>query len=352
MKGTRPRIMINGFYGAGNSGDEAMLRNFYFHVRRRLPDAEILVATEKPRGLWEQADLHYVNGMDRAKAQECDLLVIGGGHLGPGFGWNLIPHAKIPCHGKNITKVVSMSMNYDDLYLNDTLMPLSREILKLHDLIYVRSRYSVHVLKKMGIDSLYTTDMAVDLPEVPIDFHKPDNMAVVVVREVHPKRELEALNVVHLVLKALEKDYNVILLPFCREDEMLCRKVQDAIPYKITMISTLDPQQHKYIINRSDCLISLGRFHALVYATEQGVPTIACSYPFLGSKINYWMEDLKNKNYCFHIKRPIINSECFKEVLQNLMDNRDKYRARMLKQHQNLVSVNNQQFDNIIKLIT
>ena len=79
---------VSSFYCSPNIGDEAMLAGMRFWLGKL--GHEVITQTSVRLRSFRG---NVVNALDRGKAQECDVLVIGGGDPGVGFGWNLIPFA-------------------------------------------------------------------------------------------------------------------------------------------------------------------------------------------------------------------------------------------------------------------
>ena len=360
MKGKNPRIMVSGFYGAGNSGDEAMLRNIYFHIKQRLPKAELIISTEKIKGLWHPGDLHYVSAMDRGQVRRCDLLMIGGGGLGLGFGWNLTSFAKAT--SGTPMPVITLGCSFPPPeYSIPAIKNAVIEMFNLYDLISVRDQSSFDLLNKLGIKDINLgTDLAIDLPEKkPIRNECPDEYIVVVIREYGAEpRKLMLQKLGHWIIRSLKHNLknktNIVLLPFCKEDYNFTRTI-DIGDYPI--LRTFDPQEHKFIINRAKAVVSLGRYHPHVYATEQAVPSIGLSWPVGGSKIDHWMQYWGNGEYCINeigeTKTNGYEDRCriLVEKLDGLLDNPTSYRERILKLHAEHVRINNKQFDDLVGLL-
>lgn len=79
------RILISGYYGFGNAGDEAVLAAILASLRRQVPEAQSEVLSVAPG---ETTRLHGVPAFHRARPREvltalrrCDLFVSGGGSL-------------------------------------------------------------------------------------------------------------------------------------------------------------------------------------------------------------------------------------------------------------------------------
>ena len=79
------RILISGYYGFGNAGDEAVLAAILASLRRQVPEAQCDVLSIDPK---TTTRLHGIPAYHRARPREvltalrrCDLFVSGGGSL-------------------------------------------------------------------------------------------------------------------------------------------------------------------------------------------------------------------------------------------------------------------------------
>jgi polysaccharide pyruvyl transferase CsaB len=79
------RILISGYYGFGNAGDEAVLAAILASLRRQMPEAQCAVLSVAPAATTR---LHGVPAFHRARPREvlaalrrCDLFISGGGSL-------------------------------------------------------------------------------------------------------------------------------------------------------------------------------------------------------------------------------------------------------------------------------
>ena len=79
------KILISGYYGFNNIGDEFILRTVIDNLREKLPGAEITVLSQDPAATM---DKYQVNAAPRMSLRsifrcvvQCDLLLSGGGSL-------------------------------------------------------------------------------------------------------------------------------------------------------------------------------------------------------------------------------------------------------------------------------
>jgi polysaccharide pyruvyl transferase CsaB len=82
---TAPRILLAGYYGFGNAGDEAILASIVAHLRELCPDAMITVVSGDPQATARTHGVEAVFWRDplalEDAARQTDLVVIGGGGL-------------------------------------------------------------------------------------------------------------------------------------------------------------------------------------------------------------------------------------------------------------------------------
>lgn len=79
------KILISGYYGFGNLGDELLLEALLDDVRRVRPDAEVTVLSARPLETAKRFGVTAIHRTDpvalRRAMQRCDLLLSGGGTL-------------------------------------------------------------------------------------------------------------------------------------------------------------------------------------------------------------------------------------------------------------------------------
>jgi len=80
-----PRILIAGYYGYGNLGDEAILEVMARDLQREMPGASLTVISGDPRSTQDQHGLPAIHRHDFRSLietlKDTDLMVIGGGGL-------------------------------------------------------------------------------------------------------------------------------------------------------------------------------------------------------------------------------------------------------------------------------
>ena len=78
-------ILISGYYGFDNIGDESILRTLVTSLRERIPDCSLTVLSHDPAATREKYGVEAVERMSPlaiARAvRRCDMLISGGGSL-------------------------------------------------------------------------------------------------------------------------------------------------------------------------------------------------------------------------------------------------------------------------------
>ena len=90
------RILIAGYIGFGNAGDEAIAKVVTGHLRERVPGAEITIVSGNPRHTAEAYGVHAIGWRDPLAIAEAvrhtDLTILGGGGLFQDY-WGFDPAA-------------------------------------------------------------------------------------------------------------------------------------------------------------------------------------------------------------------------------------------------------------------
>ena len=78
-------ILISGYYGFNNIGDESILRTVIDNLREKLPDVEITVLSQSPAQTAEKYGVKAARRMNLwdilRSVRRCDMLLSGGGSL-------------------------------------------------------------------------------------------------------------------------------------------------------------------------------------------------------------------------------------------------------------------------------
>jgi polysaccharide pyruvyl transferase CsaB len=174
----KPRVMIQGWYGNGNLGDEIILECILANMRSTFPEASFVVVSDNPEATKRD---HRVASIKRGGGRiqrlrrvlalmRADLFILGGGGLlkQPGadelsvLTWlgplDLAQEIGVP----TMTYAVGIS---DEL--SPKAIPVLREILSRTNAVLVRDQGSADILKTAGVPSARpTADPSLLLPEI------------------------------------------------------------------------------------------------------------------------------------------------------------------------------------------
>lgn len=286
------KIGLIGFFGAGNIGDEAMLLALAGYLAKHTLTVFTGEKNEDSLRLHEENNLTRAGWNEVKRIADQDLVILGGGSLGPGFGWQLIPQAlnqRIP--------VVSVGMSFGGEWLADSrpaAAALYRSMLRCFTKIIVRDRAGLDTLQSIGIPAELGTDLAVLLRCAPVE---RSDAPLLFVR--HPdladRRELT----IHLTEEVLAEFPNADLGCCAPADLRFANEALPEISGAVWPFS--DPRDCLRRCKAAPRVITIGRLHPAVLAASVGTPCLAATtridkIPFVCSELGtvvYDGEDMK-----------------------------------------------------------
>lgn len=340
------KIVISGFYGLGNTGDEAILESIVDNLRDQLNEPEITVFSLSPE---QTAKEHHVKTVYRGWRQdfkgkvralkEADLLVSGGGGLlqdtyptkfifGPLPYYLLIVFLAKLCG----TKVMFFSQGIGPV--NSTWGKILMKVFaNMADFVTVRDQFSKDLLHKLGVkrpETVVTSDIVFAFhPKKDtscidsLGLERKDNLVAVSVRPWFEK--VKQFEQIGQILDRLieERDVTPIFVPMeGHHDDEASKKVLAHMKHadKCHILgTTFTPNQYLNFIG--ECQMTIGmRLHALIFSTLMGVPHIGLSY-------DKKVESLLKRSGMWEFSAVLEEMDA-EELTKNslhLLDNRDKY---------------------------
>ena len=295
------KILISGYYGFNNIGDESVLRTVVRNLRARLSDIQITVLSQQPDVTSVQ---HGVNAAYRMsppaiwrEIRRCDMLISGGGSL-----LQDATSSKSILYYLMLIKLALMLRKKVFIYsqgigpIND---PKNRErtakvLQKVHGIV-VRDEGSANLLKEIGLPEekiIVTADpvLRIERPELRKGemilmqerCARVDDRPMIgwVVKERDENSAFTAE--VQKCIAWLTEAYNArcVLIPFHYKEDV-------NVAYTLTERAKSDDVaylHHKYlsdetlsIIGNMDFLVGV-RLHSLIYAAVMDVPMLGISY--------------------------------------------------------------------------
>lgn len=300
----KPRLVISGYYGFDNAGDEAILLSLITAIRAICPGVQLTVLSNNPSNT---ANLYNVRALNRwlpgevyRALKEADMLISGGGSLLQDVTGlkSLVYYLGVVWLALKLKKAVVFYGQGVGPVSSGIGRRLMKSIAGRVDLITVRDEQSANDLLEMGITSppVYITADPVFVlkkedfgPEQENKFlqnlrqddqHKNDQPAVgISLREWPLFGEKDQLAVAKLADKLSNLGWRVIFLPFHYPTDLTaCSRVKQLMKTPAQIIDkVLTAREAGSIICSLDLLIGM-RLHSLILAAVTEVPFVGISY--------------------------------------------------------------------------
>jgi len=347
------RFVLNGWYGAGNLGDEAVLKCTMDSIRDIVPEADITVVSADPFYTEMQFHCNAVNrnnlrDIDRA-VRKSDYVLLGGGGLFQDYQpikpliffeepySGVTSYATVPVMAKIYNRpLMFYAQGVGPLFTKDSC-DFTRFAYELADSITVRDDFSLELLKFIGIDEQkvhLTADPVVNLgilPEVGIKhiyFNEgiPSGkkiVSVVVRFWLEKYKEDRIVKALAGAINDFVRDnpgYCFVFIPFCAAPDMeINKKIVDLVEWKnnvFLMRRVYSLEETATFISRSEALIGM-RFHSCVFAALGEVPFIALNYDY---KVQMFAREMGLED--FVVELPDIESDHITARLYKLLESR------------------------------
>ena len=297
------RVLLSGYYGKGNGGDETLLAT----LLQMLPlDVTPVVLSGNP----EETHRHYgVECYNRMaffsvfKAlRSCGAFVWGGGSLiqdctsiiSPFYYGGLMALAQVMG-----LKTVAWGQGIGPLLRSQTRFLAQRNFAGCTQ-VSVRDIASSRLLSDWSIPHILAPDpvWALESKPVPelVDLPKP---RIAVTLRNHPQLTENRLTNLIQALVNLQKETQtfILLLPFQKSEDLgIAEKIHTQLKDVSRVICSEDPQVLKGVFRGVEMSIGM-RLHSLIMAASEGSRCFALSYD---PKVNHLMEDLKIPGWDLH----------------------------------------------------
>ncbi len=347
------KILISGYYGFNNIGDESILSAVVENLKDRLSNIEITVLSQNPESTKEKYSVNSVNRKSMksivSAVRKCDLLISGGGSLLQDVTSkkSILYYLFIMWLAKFFGKkffIYSQGIGPINSKLNRRLTAMT---LKKASGIVVRDVFSKELLMEIGIqekDIEVTADPVIRVKPVELElgrkilfdegFVKDDKKKAIGFAIKEKKLDSEFVRELAISIKKLSDEQNakVVLIPFHYSEDMavIC-ELEKRLGDRVCAI------KHKYltnemlsIIGNMDILVGV-RLHSLIHAAIMDVPMIAISYD---PKINSFMNSMGLKAMCSIYD---FNNEYFLEEFSKTLADEDIIRKKVKKRISELI---------------
>lgn len=359
------KIVISGFYGLGNTGDEAILESMVDNLKGEIPDVSITVFSLSPEATAREHNVKSIyrgwrhQFIDKMKAlKEADLLLSGGGGLlqdtyptkvifGPLPYYLLIVFLAKLCG----TKVMFFSQGIGPVNTRYGKW-LMRIFANLADVITVRDQFSKDLLEDLKVtrpESIVTADIV-------FAYQKKEDQACLQSLSLAGDEKLVAVSVrpwfdyvkhyedlAKICDELIEKEgVTPVFVPMeGHHDYKASKKVlaQMKHPDKCLILGAdFSPSQYLAFIESCQLVIGL-RLHALIFAALVGVPHIGISYD---KKVESLLK--RSGMWEFSTRLEEVDQAELVENASELLNDHEKYRGVI---RENVASLRSAALENI-----
>lgn len=310
-------ILISGYYGFNNIGDESILRTVIDNLREKLGEVDITVLSQNPT---QTAEKYGVKAAQRMSIPaivkavcRCDLLLSGGGSLlqdatsAHSILYYLFILRLAQWMGKK-TFIYSQGIGPITSQRN---RKLTRSVLRRASGIVVRDGKSRDLLVEIGVP-----DRLIHVTADPVIRVKKADTALgleILQREGCPRREGKITvgwavksrrpdpTFYHEIQKCIrwlkeEYDADSILIPFFHsEDISVCEAIAQGLDGQVACLrQKYLSEETLSIIGCMDVLVGV-RLHSLIYSAVMGVPMIGISYD---PKVDSFLASIERAALC------------------------------------------------------
>lgn len=278
-------VVLSGYYGFGNVGDEAILFAIIQSLRGQMPDIQITVLSENPEYTAKTYQVQAVKRdhffQVRRVIKASDGLISGGGSLlQDKTSLKSIPYyAGIIQLAKRMKKPVFIYSQGIGPVSNKMCRWIVKKAINQADGITVRDERSKKLLEKLGVKDSVTVVpdpvMGLELPELSSTLQQ---MITVSVRNWHTKYPYK-LKMARCLDQLARSGYNIVFVPMHgKRDEQASAEIAALMTEKSDISNPYATIEEKIeLIGKSRLLIGI-RLHSLIFAAITTTPFVALSY--------------------------------------------------------------------------
>lgn len=313
------KVVISGYYGYGNIGDEAILESMIYDLRNFLNPEDIIILSNNPDSTLKYGIKSYSSRSITGNIKslyKADLFISGGGGLTN--DWETFSFlvysfrvllASIICK-KSMIYAQGIGPLHSKINRN-----ITKFILNQVDLITVRDEESKDLLKNIGVkkqiyvtsDPVFTLKPADEKKIKKIlesnNIKSGEKLIIITIRSLLEKegafkfKETIAAFVDYLI----DRNFKVIFMPFQPDhDKEILDETINLVKNKdrIKTIEGYSPRETIGIIKKADMVIGM-RLHSLIFATITGTPLIGLIYD---TKVKNFLNIVNQLNNAIYIQ--------------------------------------------------
>ncbi|MFU7592309.1 polysaccharide pyruvyl transferase family protein [Priestia sp. RMT2NF4] len=344
------QILIHGFYGAGNAGDDGILHSIIeqFNHLKKL-EIVVTVRSKKTKAYYGKRNIRTILGSDLDEVYKevgrSDLIIIGGGGLFQDYAGfnpvNLFNGKQGSINYYSIPLLFAKMLGKKTMFYAIGVGPFSTEeaasasswLIELADIVTVRDKQSIELLKNYRSNkAILSADPAVNLNSIihPLEYFlskKSDinkKKLVGINLRLWNFTENATSNTYKMLLevsKYLISNHNahILVLPFnksLKEIEIM-EKLTKELPKGCADIVyyNYSPAEFKGLCSQLDLMIAM-RLHASIFAMSEGTPSIGIAYD---PKVTEFFKELKLDELSIPLEKASVQK--VKSIADNILRN-------------------------------
>ena len=309
----RRKILISGYYGYGNAGDEAILAAILQAVSREVPEADFCVLSGNPQRTRRDFGVRAIPGKNvlaiLKELWSSHLLVSGGGGLiqdSTGVQ-TVIYYLSVVSMARKLRRPVMFYAQGIGPVQTSQGRALTRRVASQVQLITVRDEESRALLDAMGVSGppvMVTADPVIALE--PVESGRVEEMmeaeglhsdARIVGLSLRPWSAATSTQEAFVALgrDLVSQGYRVLVMPFQEsQDRQICAEVAQSIGSGAQVLrKEYGPTELMGLVGRLHAVVGM-RLHALIFGAAQYVPVAGVAY------------DPKVANFLRRVEAPVV----------------------------------------------
>lgn len=358
-------VVLSGYYGFHNSGDDALLLAILESIKKRMPDVRALVLSDKPHETmcdYRVDAMHRFHLLNMKRAfKNAHMLLFGGGSLlqdvtSKQSFWYYLNVMKMA--RRNGAKVYVYANGIGPLCAKNR-KKAARELEKC-DLITLRDTASRDELSAMGVTGVpmhITADPALSLDSISIEAARallekeglpPDKKYFGIALRPWQNNDKKFIEKVAKIAEYAADKYGLVplFIPMKKATDMkMAERLATLMQEKLYVLEKEYPVREMVGIVRS-CAFLLGmRLHTLVYGVGGCVPVIGLSYD---PKVDGFMEYI-GENSVVDVENFNLETVC--DFIDSIYKDYEKYKERLEARAENLCEKAEKNADFLISML-
>lgn len=361
----KKNIVISGYYGFHNSGDDSILAGIVTELKEKCPGAKITVLSKNPEETAKEYDVHAIGRTSFIRIFfaliKANLFISGGGSL-----LQDITSSKSLIYYTSLIKLAKISGAETYVYANGigpVIKPANRKavrkILNKVSMITLRENGSEAEMREMGVTAKakITADPVFSLSpeekEITAEYlrtkglEKDEKYFVLSVREWKTKKPDFEDSIAEFInnFSAKNKLVPVIIAMQPERDSKISERILSKLNLKAVFINDIIKyDRHLGILSDAEICVAM-RLHTLIYAAKTGTPSIGIVYdPKVSSMLEY-----TNQSCTIDIEK--VSAKALGEYAETLINNRAELSDRLRKRTEELTALAKENAEIAAKLL-